>query len=118
MTAKKLVNIDTFSCKLQIMITDDMVKEIIKIYKNYGVNEQYEGAAEGILITGALGTYHLLIDVECLSHNTIAHEIYHATVRITVDRDVVDEETQAWLCGHLTDIMYKFIKQKNLEIKK
>jgi hypothetical protein len=39
-------------------------------------------------------------------------------VRITEDRDVVDEETQAWLCGHLTDIVYKFIKQKNLEIKK
>jgi hypothetical protein len=117
MTLKKTINIEPFGCKLQIIITDVIKKEISKIYKSYGVDGSYDGEVEGVLITGTMGTYHLVIDVACLSHNTIAHETYHAVVRITEDRDVVDEETQAWLCGYITETLYHFIKLKKLEIK-
>lgn len=117
MTVKKILNIETFGCKLQMMITDVIKKEIIKVYKSYGVISGYEDEVEGILISGSNGIYHLIIDDKCLSHNTIAHEIYHAVVRITEDRDVVDEETQAWLCGYITEEIYNFIKLKKLEIK-
>lgn len=117
MTVKKILNIETFGCKLQMMITDVIKKEIIKVYKSYGVISGYEDEVEGILISGSNSIYHLIIDDKCLSHNTIAHEIYHAVVRITEDRDVVDEETQAWLCGYITEEIYNFIKLKKLEIK-
>jgi hypothetical protein len=61
--------------------------------------------------------YYLIIDLKYLSYNTLAHELYHAVVRVTEDRDIVDEETQAWLAGHLTGTMYKFLEKKNLPIK-
>lgn len=117
MTVKKTLNIETFGCKLQLMITDVIKKEIIKIYKSYGITSGYAEEVEGVLITGTDAVYHLIIDETCLSHNTIAHEIYHAVVRITEDRDVVDEETQAWLCGYISEALYHFIKLKKLEIK-
>ena len=61
--------------------------------------------------------YFLLIDLKYLTYNTIAHEIYHAVVRVTEDRGIVDEEAQAWLCGHLTGTIHKFLDKKKLEIK-
>lgn len=117
MMFKKTLNIETFSCKLQLIISDDINKEINKIYKNYNIPPVSDHEVEGMLISGSNRLYYLIIDNNCLSHNTIAHEIYHAVVRITEDRDVSDEETQAWLCGFLTEKMYSFIKQKKLEIK-
>lgn len=116
MSNKKILNIETFNCKIHFIITNNIKKDILKVYNKYNV--QYDDFdVEGIVIRGDLNIYYLIIDVECLSHNTLAHEIYHTTVRITEDRDVVDEETQAWLCGFITESAYKFIKQKKLEIK-
>lgn len=51
-----------------------------------------------------------------LSHNTIAHEVFHAVMKITEDRDIKDEEAQAWLVGHITGDIYKFLKKKVIEI--
>jgi len=63
-----------------------------------------------------LSKYFLLIDKKYLSHNTIAHEIFHTVILITEDRGVKDEEAQAWLCGHLTGSIYKFLEKKELKI--
>jgi hypothetical protein len=71
------------------------------------------GYSSGEFIT----KYFLLIDSKYLSHNTIAHEIYHAVVGITEDRGITDEEAQSWLCGHITSVMYKFLEKKKFEIK-
>jgi len=27
------------------------------------------------------------------------------------------EEAQAWLCGHLTEVIYKFLSKKKFEVK-
>ena len=118
MVIKKILNIETFVCKLEFTITDNINKEVSKIYKKYNYISNDNDEVEGIVITGYNDVYHLLIDSKYLTHNTIAHEIYHTTVRITEDRDVTDEETQAWLCGYITDAVYKFIDLKKIEIKK
>jgi hypothetical protein len=117
MIVKKIINIETFNCKLQFIISDNIKKEVDKVYKKYNVTSNNDYELEGILISGEMESYYLIIEQKYLSHNTIAHEIYHAVVRITEDRDVVDEETQAWLCGFLTEQAYSFIKKKKLEIK-
>jgi len=117
MSFRKLINIETFSCNLEFVISDKINIDISNVYKKYNVRSLEESTIEGILICGELSKYYLLIDLQYLSHNTIAHEIYHAVVRITEDRDIVDEETQAWLCGFLSDKVYSFLKKKKLEIK-
>jgi hypothetical protein len=111
------INLDTYSCKLVIIVTDKLKSETSKIFKKYNIISDSEGDDEGIVILANLDKYYLLIDIYYLSHNTIAHEIYHAVVAITEDRGINDEEAQAWLCGHLAQEMYKFLNRKKFKIK-
>ena len=52
-----------------------------------------------------------------LSHNLLAHEIFHLTHMITKDIDINDEESQAWLNGYLTEQVYKILNKKNITRK-
>ena len=118
MKAKFTIKLPTYSCELIFTVTDQLRIESDKIYKKYKLKEDDEdGENEGILISPDIDRYFLLIDTKYLTHNTIAHEIYHAVVRVTEDRGISDEEAQAWLCGHLTGTVYKFLEKKKLEIK-
>ena len=114
---RKNINIDTFNSKLEFIISEDIYKDIKRIYKSYDSDVVNYQEVEGIFISSNGSKYHLVIDKEYLSHNTIAHEVYHSVIRITEDKDVKDEETRAWLCGYITENIYKFIKLKKLEIK-
>ena len=112
------IKLPTYSCELIFTVTDQLRAESNKIYKKFKLSEDdEEGENEGILISPEIDKYFLLIDIKYLTHNTIAHEIYHGVVRVTEDRGISDEEAQAWLCGHLTGVIYKFLEKKNLIIK-
>lgn len=118
MKSSQTIKLPTYSCSLLFIITDQLKAESEKIYKKHNLKlEDDEGENEGILISPEIDRYFLLIDVKYLSHNTLAHEIYHAVVRVTEDRGVSDEEAQAWLCGHITGVIYKFLEKKKFEIK-
>jgi len=113
------LKLPTYNCQVVFVITDKIKQETAKFYKKYNMlkdgSDDYE--VEGILLTPDIDKYALLIDLKYLTYNTLAHEIYHATVRVTEDRDVVDEEAQAWLAGHISGFIYKFIEKKNLQVK-
>jgi hypothetical protein len=113
----KTINIELYGCKLKFTVTDDITSEVSKLFKKNKINDVFDGGAEGIMISFEMDCYNLIIDEECLSHNTIAHEIYHVVVRITEDRNINDEESQAWLCGNITEVIYKFLESKKLKIK-
>ena len=109
------IKLPTYSCQVIVTITDQLRIESDKIYKKYKLtNEDDEGENEGILISPEIDQYFLLVDTKYLTHNTLAHEIYHAVVRVTEDRGITDEEAQAWLCGHLTGEVYKFLEKKKV----
>ena len=113
----KIVTLPMYNCKVHFIITDSLKTLVNDIYKKNKLTDVFEAEAEGVLVTLDITNYYLIIDLKYLSYNTLAHELYHAVVRVTEDRDIVDEETQAWLAGHLTGTMYKFLEKKNLPIK-
>jgi hypothetical protein len=118
MRIKTNIKLPIYDCNIIFIITDDLKSEVKTIYKKYEiVSIEDEGESAGMLLSPDIDIYILLIDPHYLSHNTIAHEIYHAAVRITKDRDISDEETQAWLCGHITERVYKFLVNKKIQIK-
>jgi len=117
MSITTTIKLPTYSCKIVISIVDSVTVEADRIYKRCKIKETFGDEAEGALIMPDLDVYYLLIGVKYLSHNTIAHEIFHAAVRVTEDRGVEDEEAQAWLAGHLTAVIYKFLDKKKLVIK-
>jgi hypothetical protein len=110
------IKLPTYSCELYFYVSDALNNEVNKAYKKYKVGEKFEESAEGVLFSPDIDKYILFIDVKYLSHNTLAHEIFHAVMKITKDRDINDEEAQAWLIGHITGDVYKFLNKKNITV--
>lgn len=113
----KVINLTMYGCKVHFIISNQLNKLVASLYKKHNLPMVEDLAAEGVLLCFEGTNYYIIIDADDLSHNTIAHEIYHATVKVTEDREINDEETQAWLCGHLTQYAYEFIDKKKLTIK-
>jgi hypothetical protein len=113
----KDIKIPMYNCSVQIIITDDLIKIVNSVYKKYKIDDIFSDSAEGCFITTDIDMYILCLDIRYLTHNTLAHEIFHAVTKLTVDRDINDNEHQAWLCGWLTEQVYKFIDKKQLTVK-
>lgn len=113
----KTFKLDTYSCQLIFIITDKLNDEFKRISKKHKLDLIDYGESEGMFIPTDITKYYLLISSNYLTHNTLAHEIYHSVIGITDDRDVLEEEARSWLCGHITEKVYKFIEQKNLQVK-
>lgn len=113
----KSVNLEMYNCDLQFIITSQLNKVVSGIYKKHKVAELFEDEVEGVVLFFNAQRYYVVIDIDHLSHNTIAHEIYHLSVKVTEDREITDEEAQAWLCGHLSGTLYKFLDNKKITVK-
>lgn len=111
------IKLDTYGCEIVVSVVDSVFAEAAKLYKKYKINDVFEDEAEGAVIMPNASRYYLLLNKSYLTHNTIAHEVFHAAVRVTEDRDIADEEAQAWLDGHLTGEIYKFLEKKKLVVK-
>lgn len=116
------IKVETYNCSVVFVVTSELSKEIAKVYSKYKIKdldfklEDIQDGNEGILLSPDINKYYLMIDTTYLTHNTIAHEIYHTVVRITEDREVTDEEAQAWLCGYLTGAVYRFLEKKEFKV--
>lgn len=116
MSRTKKIKLSTYNCQVIIIITDDLKAKVNSVYKKFKQDEIFSHEAEGVVFTFDIDSYYIILDEVYLSHNTIAHEIYHAVVKVTEDRDIVDEEAQAWLMGYLTEVMYKHIYKNGFSI--
>jgi streptogramin lyase len=96
---------------------DNVKKEVEKLYKKFKIKEEFEDEAEGVVVSPNMDVYYLMLDRQYLTHNTIAHEVFHVAKRITEHRGITDEESQAWLAGHVTGELYKFLDKKKLIVK-
>jgi hypothetical protein len=64
-----------------------------------------------------MSIYYLILDAECITHNTIAHEAFHVIYRMLDDRDIHDDESGAWIAGHVSEFIYRSLDKKKIEIK-
>ncbi len=114
---KKTIKLNIYDCKVNFILTNDVNKEIKRISTKNKHPFTLDSEVEGIVFYFNISEYFILINNEYLTHNTLAHEIYHAVVKVTEPRDITDEESQAWLCGKLTQDIYKFLENNKVEIK-
>lgn len=113
----KSLQIPIYGCTVQFIITEALMDEVNRLYKKHDIHELFTDHAEGCLVSTDIDNYIIILDDKYLSHNTLSHEVFHAVIKITEDRGIEDDEQQAWLCGWLTEHLYKFINKKNLVIK-
>lgn len=112
------IKLPTYACDVQVIICDgDVRKEINKIYKKHKSKEIYTDSVAGLTLSFSMNKYYVFYHTDHLSHNTIAHELYHVTRGLTEERDIKEEEAQAWLMGYLIEETYKNIEKKKLNIK-
>jgi hypothetical protein len=71
----------------------------------------------GVVFNWGSAEYVIAFKEDSLSHNLIAHEMLHMVMAITNDISIEDEESQAWLVGHLTEHVYKILNKKKFVIK-
>ena len=74
------------------------------------LNEVYKDISnevEGVVIDNSVEVFIFIFDK---SHNTIAHEIYHAVCRISEKHGLECEESKAYLIGFLTKKVYKILE--------
>jgi len=61
--------------------------------------------------------YYIVLVKEKLSHNLIAHEIFHLGTNMTHDIEISEDESRAWLIGYLTQEIYKILLKENFTIQ-
>lgn len=83
MRIKTNIKLPTYSCELVISVVESVAVEADRLYKKHKINEPFGAEAEGALVMIGIERYYLLFHKDFLTHNTIAHEIFHAAVRIT-----------------------------------
>ena len=117
-TSKHTITLPTYNCKVIYIITEDVNKEALKLFKkNKAEEHMFTGSVEGVSISFESAVYYCLIQEEYLTHNTISHELHHLVMTIANDRDLDDEEAQCWIAGHLAQEVYKFLEKKNYTVK-
>ena len=114
---KKVIKLNIYDCKVNFILSLDMINDVKKIFKKNKEVFTLDCELEGIVFYFTISEYFIIINNDYLSHNTLAHEIYHAVVKVTEPRDITDEESQAWLCGKLTQDIYNFLEQNKVQIK-
>lgn len=117
MKTTSTLKLDTYGCKLVLVITDKLKADLKGIYKKHKLIESSDFDAEGLMVSPDMHIYYMMIDLDCLTHNTIAHEAFHAVSMIMHDREIHDEESGAWLAGHINEFIYNSINKKKLTIK-
>jgi hypothetical protein len=117
MKTKGTLNIAPFSCKLHFIVTDQLESEMNRLYKKHKTGETFDIEAEGCVFSPTMYEIYLVIDLKYLTHNTISHEVFHVVNNINDDRDIVDEESGAWLTGYVSEFIYKFLKKKKIDVK-
>ena len=116
MEMTSVLKLDTYECKLVFVVTGDLQKKVKNIYKKYNIIQEEEVDAEAIMISPTMSVYYIIIDIDYLTHNTVAHELFHVVNSILQDRDIHDEETGAWLSGHISNFIYNSVNKKKLTI--
>jgi hypothetical protein len=115
MITKGKIKISVYETEVQLMVVDSM-SELQDLLMKKGIMVHDVTNCEGITL-GYNKTYLVVLVKELISHNLIAHELFHLATMVTKDIDIEDEESQAWLNGYITEHVYKILNKKNITIK-
>lgn len=111
----KIVKLPLFNCKITLTICDNVMNEVLRLYKKNKKIYSEEGCAEGIVFYFDIDNYYLIYEESFISNiNCFTHELWHLIDYITNDRGIQDKETKAWLMGYLSETIYKILKSKNI----
>ena len=116
MSFSKSYKIDLYSCKFTVIVTDNMFQEERKIYNKYDEEHNEYSDIDGLSICFSHDDYYILFKEGIITHNLIAHELYHLVCSMMDHRMIDDEEARAWLIGYVTALVYQTFGKAKIEI--
>lgn len=117
MRLQKTFSLDIYSCKIVLIISEDLFEEERKLCEKHEDEYTEIVPSDGLTINFENDIYYILFKVDSISHNLLAHEIFHLVCSITDYRSINEEESRAWLCGYLTDLIYSYLQNKKITIR-
>lgn len=106
---------------LWVVVTPTMVKTVKEIFPNDEHNEAMLPRTEGLIVYRPNAVYILLNTKGCVTHSTIAHELTHACQYFCEMMGIKvlprNHEPYAYMVGHLTEVVYRKMKQWRIEVK-
>lgn len=115
MIVKAKIKLSVYETVVQLMVVDSM-DEFQELLAKKGIMVADVTNCDGITL-GYDQSYLVVLVKERISHNLIAHELFHLAQMVTKDIDINDEESQAWLNGYITEQVYKILNKKSIPIK-
>lgn len=97
-----------------VMFVVDEITDMEKYLKKQKLNvdiSNSDGCVLQVPIPNGV-EYYIVFVKRQLSHNLIAHEIFHLAETIAGSINIEDEESIAWLVGHLSEKIYGILKLK------
>lgn len=114
--SKSTIKVPLYECKVVLIVTSTMEELQQHVYKKKKANVDVLDT-HGVVFNWGNAEYVIALREESMSHNLLAHELFHLVMAITHDIDIEDEESQAWLVGYLTEQVYKVLNKKKFAIK-
>ncbi len=107
-------------CNVWLVVTDSVGLSRAKRERLLGKSDGLDYS--GLMSYDSKGKFFIFLRMDAVSHDIIAHEVFHATVRmlehcchaVHFDRD---HEPHAYLCGFLTKLVYRDLKRWGVKIK-
>jgi hypothetical protein len=94
---------------------------LVRIFGTDASDEDWQDADAMCVYEPEPFTVSLMLRRETLTHNMIAHEIFHATHHIMEHIEhhltAADHEPHAYLCGYLTKLVYACLKKHRVLIR-
>ena len=114
----KTFDLKMYESDLKFIICSDMQVEFNRIAKRKAgdFNVSFSGDAGGLAFSANIHEYYIMLRDDSIAHSYIAHEILHIVEKITRDRGIRDEESRAYLCGHITKMIYQYLTKKKIKI--
>ena len=117
----KIHPIPIYDMRLEFCVTPDMIMS----QKNKERSKRLGGGPisdyEGLCWFSERREIAVLITDKHLTHELIAHETLHATCQILryvgVSYDPENQEAFSYLCGYITNLIYKDLKRWGLKVK-
>lgn len=111
--------IPIYGYSIEIVATESVEKSYNKPSRLKRLQGTFSGDVWGLhAYCGSKST--LFFSIEGLTHNTIAHECFHATNWVSsyfgINKDKSDEAV-AWLNGYIAELIYSCLKSWKLRIK-